>query len=274
MRVSFDGVERRGAAIDLLAEPVSAEELVAAVRDPGDDRVVCSPPQTVHERVGLLHSGVRVRPVTAVADAARTRRASTEYDEELRAVEAELAAVEVPDVDLEAARERVAAAAADVDRLDESVARTSGRVEAKREGDADPSDAEADLQKATRKLAEAETDYHAARETLATARERAQDARDARQRRLELQDRRENLRRAARRALADDYANSFRCAVRALPVAAEPVHPREFSGSDWAAACAVARIARPCAPLVVSSGFEDATRARAALVAPVLLAEL
>lgn len=274
MRVAFGGVERRGRAIDLRDEPVSAETVVAAVRDPDDGRVECSPPQAVHGRVGLLHQDVSVRPVAAVADAARTQGASTEYDEELRAVAAELAEIEVPDVDLEAARERVAETAADVDRLNERVARTSGRVEARREGDADASDAEATLQTATRELAEAETDYHAAREALAAARERAQDARDARQRRLELQDRRENLRRAARRALADEYADSFRRAIRALPDASEPAHPREFSGPEWAAACAVARLARPGAPLVVIDGFERATRARAALDAPVVLAEL
>lgn len=274
MRVQFSGVERRGRAIDLRDDPVTAEEVVMAVRDQADDRVVCPPPQAVHERVGLLHRGVSVRFVAAVADATRTRGASTEYDAELYTVEEELAAIDVPDVDLEAARERVAEAAADVDSLDERVARTSGRVEARREADADPSDAKVDLQTATRKLAEVETDYHAAREALAVARERAREARDARQRRLELQDRRENLRRAARRALADEYADQFRSAIRALPVAAEPVHPREFSGPDWAAACAIARIAAPGAPLVVTSGFEHATRACAALDAPILLAEL
>ena len=274
MRVEFGGVERRGRAIDLRDAPVSAEDVVAAVRDPTDDRIVCPPPQSVHERVGLLHRDVSIRLVAAVSDAARTRGASTEYDEELRAVEAELAEMEVPDVDLEAARERVAEAAADVDRLNERVARTSGRVEARREGDADPSDAEADLQTATRELSEAETDYHAAREALAAARGRAQEARDARQRRLELQDRRENLRRAARRTLADEYADAFGRAVRALPVTAEPAHPQRLRGADWAAACAVARIARPGAPLVVAGGFERAPRARAALDAPVLLAEL
>jgi hypothetical protein len=274
MRVALGGVERRGRALDLRDAAIAGEAAVAAVRDPSDDRIDCPPPQAVHERVGLLHRDVSISVVAAVADAARTRGASTEYDGELRAVEADLAAIDVPDVDLEAARERVAAAAADVDRLNERVARTSGRVEARREAATDPAEAEAALQTATRELADAETDYHAAREALAAAREQARDARDARQRRLELQDRRENLRRAARRALADEYADAFRRAVRALPVTGEPAHPRTFAGSDWAAACAVARLARPGAPLVVADGFECATRARAALGAPVLLAEL
>ena len=274
MRVEFGGVERHGQAIDLRSGSASAEDVLSAVHDPDDDRIACPPPQSVHERVGLLHRDVSVPVVAAIADAARTRGASTEYDEELQTVESELAEMELPDVDLGAARERVAGAAADVDRLDERVARTSGHVEAKREADADPSDAEASLQTATQELAEAETDYHAAREALAAAKERASEARDVRQRRLELQDRRENLRRAARRTLADEYADQFRRAIRALPVTAEPTHPREFSGSDWAAACAVARIARPGAPLVVADGFDCATRARAALDAPVLLAQL
>ncbi|MFB6072108.1 MAG: hypothetical protein ABEJ88_03980, partial [Halobacterium sp.] len=71
------------------------------------------------------------------------------------------------------------------------------------------------------------------------------------------------------------FAGAFERAVAALPVPGEPASPRAFDGPDWAAACAVARLAAPGAPLVVGSGvFERASRARAALDAPVLLVEV
>lgn len=274
MRVDLAGVERRGRAIDLRDVDVAAESVLAAIRDADDERVKCASPQPVHERVGFLHRELSVAPVAAVAAAARTRGATTTHDAEIGAVEDELAAIDVPAVDLTAARERVAETASDVDRLRERVARASGRVEARREAGADASDAEAALRRATRELAARETDHHAAHEELAAAQERAREARDARERRLELADRRDNLRRAARRALADAYADSFRRAVDALPVPSEPAHPREFSGPDWTAGAAAARLARPGAPLVVDCGFANASRAAAALDAPIVLVEV
>ena len=274
MKLSFPGVERRGRALDVRDAEVPTESVVAAVRDPDDDSVACARPRAVHERVGFLHREVAVAPVAAVAAAARTRGETTEHDVDLGAAATELAAVDVPDVDLSGARERVAETASDVDRLRERVARASGRVEARREAGADASDAEAELREATRKLAERETEHHAATEALAAARERAREARNARERKLALADRRDNLRRAARRALADQYAESFRRAIDALPVPGEPAHPRAFTGPDWVAGMAAARLASPGAPLVVGCGFERATRAAAALDAPVVLVEV
>jgi len=285
MRVRFGGVERCGRAIDLRDVDVTADAVLRAVRDPDDGRVVAPPPRTgggggfaagprLHDRVGLLHRGATVSTVPAVAAAARSRCATTEYDAELHRLSEELAGIGVPAVDLAAARERVAETAEDVERLRERVARASGRVEARREDGGAVTDARAALETATQELAERETEHHAAREALAAARERARAARDARERRLELEDRLGNLERAARRALADAFAESFRRAVVALPVPGEPARPGEFLGPDWAAACAIARIARIRTPLVVAVGFEDAGRARAALDAPVLLVEL
>ncbi|MFC3477647.1 DUF7856 family protein [Halobacterium litoreum] len=275
MRVAFGAVDATGQSFDLRNTGVDAGTVLEAVRDPSDDRVVGAPPRAVHERVGFLHRGVSVRVPAAVADAARSRGARTEYDRGLGRVEAELAALDAPSVDLEAARERVADAAADVDALREQVARASGRVEAARDAGRDASGAEEALRAVNRELADAETDHHAALEALAAARDRARSARDTRERRLALEDRRENLRRDARRALVDEYGESFRRALRALPVPGSPAAPREFDGPDVAAACAVARLARPGAPLVVAGDvFGDASRARAALDAPVLLVEV
>jgi hypothetical protein len=275
MRLRLAGVERRGPALDLRDADVDAEGVLAAICDPADERVRCAAPGSVHERVGFLHRDCSIAREAALAEAARSRGESTEYDAELRAVEADLADVDAPDVDLEAARERVAETAADVDALRERVARASGRVEARRDGGQDPADAEADLESATRELAAAETDHHAAREALARAREQAQAARDARERRLELEDRRENLRRAARQDLAERYAGQFRRALAALPVPGEPAGPRTYDGPEWATAAAVARVASIRAPLAVSTAlFERPIRARAALDAPVVLVEV
>jgi multidrug resistance efflux pump len=275
MKLRLCGVERQGPAVDLRDVDVDPATVLAAVRDPSDERVRCAAPGAVHERVGFLHRDCSIAPRAALADAARSRGESTQYDAELRAVEADLADIDASEVDLEGARERVAETAADVDALRERVARASGRVEAMRDGGSDPADAEADLETATQKLAAAETDHHAAREALARAREQAQAARDARERRLELEDRRENLRRAARQELADRYTEQFRRALASLPVPGDPAGPSGFGGPEWAVAAAVARVAAVRAPLVVSAAiFERPTRTRAALDAPVVLVEV
>ncbi|MFB6073280.1 MAG: hypothetical protein ABEJ88_09970, partial [Halobacterium sp.] len=164
MRVEVAGVEARGQAVDLRGEPVSAGEVAAAVRDPDDGRVECAAPRPGHERVGVLHRGVGVRVPAAVADAARSRGARSPRDAEITRLERELAAVDVADVDLAGARERVAETAADVSALEEQVARASGRVEARREAGKDAAAAEDALESATRALADAQTTHHAARE--------------------------------------------------------------------------------------------------------------
>lgn len=274
MKVAFGDVRRRGRAIDLRSAAVTASDVAEAVRGPDDDRVRCRRPRAVYDHVGVLHRGVSVSVRAALAAAARSQGARTTYDGDLRAVEAELEAVSAPAVDLAGARERVAETAADVERLRERAARVSGRVEARRAtGDADA--AEDALADATRELAAAETEHHAAQEALERARRRARAARDARERRLSLEDRLANLRRAARRTLADRWSERFRRALAGLPFAGEPAGADTFGGPDWVAGAAVARLAAPGAPVVVGPGvFSDATRASAALDAPVVLVEV
>lgn len=291
MRVRFGGVERRGPAIDLRDVDVSAQTVARAVRDREDHRVTPPPRQangqrsntaSLHERVGFLRPEMDVAVRPAVATAARSRGATSDHDDAIRRLGHELEDIEVRAVDLAVARERVAAAATGVDRLRERVARASGRVEARREDGGDASDAEAELAAAARELADRETEYHAAREALAAARTEARAARDARERRLELEDERANRLRRARRELAAAAAESFRRSIAALGVPGDPTTPRDFTGPDWAAACAVARLARLSGPLVVADSmtgraggsFETASRARAALGAPVLLVEV
>lgn len=275
MKVALGDAQLRGRAVDLRSAAVTAGAVAEAVRDPGDDRVRCQRPRTVHDHVGVLHRGVGVPVRAALAAAARSRGARTAYDGDLRAVKAELAAVSPPTVDLASARERVAETAADVERLRERVARVSGRVEARRAAAGDADAAEDALADATRELAAAETEHHAAEEALERARQRAREARDAREQRLSLEDRLANLRRDARRALADRWSGRFRRALVGLPFAGGPVGPGAFEGPDWVAGAAVARLAAPGAPVVVGPGvFSDATRASAALDAPVVLVEV
>lgn len=275
MRIHLDGVERSGPAVDLRDATVDVEDVLAAARNPDDDRVCCGAAGELHERVGFLRRGVTISALGSVAAAARSRGRRSDHAAKLQAVRAELQEIDAPEVDLKAARECVATTAADVDALRERVARASGRVEALRDGNGAVEAAEADLAAATQELAAAETDYHAAREALAAAREQARGARDARERRLALEDRLANLRRDARRELAASVAGQFRLALHSLPVPGEPTDPTAFEGPDWAAACGVARIADCSAPLVVSDDiFQRPTRARATLDAPVVLVEV
>ena len=274
MRLALGGVERTGRALDLRDATVGPAEVAAAIRDPEDERARCQPPRDVHDRVGVLHREGSVSLRAAVAAAARSRRASTRFDDDLDAVEAALSDLAAPVVDLEGARERVSETAADVERLRERVARVSGRVEARRE-DGSAESAEAALGEATRELAAAETEHHAAREALERARRRAREARDARERRLALEDRLANLRRDARQALAERWSERFERALAALPFPGDSAPPNEFDGPEWTGACAAARLAAPGAPLVVGDDlFEDSTRASAALNSPVVLVEV
>ena len=274
MRLALGDVERTGRALDLRDATVDPDEVATAIRDRDDDRLRCQPPRPAHERVGVLHRGVSVSLRAAVAAAARSRGARTRHDDDLKAAEAELSDLAAPDVDLEGARERVSETAADVQRLRERVARASGRVGARRE-DGAAETAEAALDEATRELAAVETEHHAAREALERARQRARAARDDRERRLELEDRLANLRRDARRALAERWSARFERALAALPFPGDPAAPTEFDGPGWAGACAAARLAAPGAPLVVGDDlFEESTRASAALDAPVVLVEV
>ena len=131
------------------------------------------------------------------------------------------------------------------------------------------------LDEATRELAAAETEHHAAREALERARQKAREARDTRDRRLALEDRLANLRRDTRRALAERWSGRFERAADSLPLPANPSPPSEFGGPEWAGACAAARLAAPGAPLVVGDDlFSHPTRASAALDAPVVLVEV
>lgn len=269
MRVALEGVTGDGAA-DLRGR-VPAQRAIAAIEDPEDGLVECPRPGELFAYAGHVTPGMSLPVRAAVAAAARSRGASSPHDEALAAVEAELAEMPEPSVDLADRRRRVAETRRAEEGLRERVARLAGRVEALRERD-DPESAEEELAAATRELADAETERIAAEQSLARARREAAAVRDARERRLELADRRANLRQAARDALVAEHYDAFARAVRAVPGEGQPGdHPASYRGSTVTAALAVLRIGAPDAPVVLDcERFPSPSAAAACLDAAVL----
>ncbi|MEF8774604.1 MAG: hypothetical protein V5A37_07790, partial [Halobacteriales archaeon] len=204
MRVLADGAVLTGRAVDCRPLAVDGRALVRAIRGAASPATVRAPPPTpVHEYAGHLREGVSVSVRAALAAVARGRGAAAPQDDELAAVEASLADLDPPEVDLAGPRERLAAAAdADVDRLREEVAASRGALQVRNGAAAESPDAGDGLTEAIAELTEAETERVAARQAFERARGEARRARDVRQRRLRLQDRAANLRRAAREHLA------------------------------------------------------------------------
>lgn len=223
---------------------IAPERLVAAVRDPDDDRVPCPAPGPAHPHLGRLHPDVRVDRRATLAAVARSRGATAPQDDDLRAVAAELRALERETTDLAAARRRVAEAGSERDRLRERVAALRGEVRAKREAGLDASDARERLAATARELSEATTEREAAEQALARARERVRDAYDAREERLGLQDRAANLQREARATLAD------RIRPRVDEALGDLGAPSVDEADDPTVALAAATVARFHAPVV------------------------
>jgi chromosome segregation ATPase len=271
----WTGAVCEGRALDVSGIP--PERLVAAVREP-EGAVECPASGPAHEYVGLVREGRALSLRAALAAAARSRRQRAPQDRELARLERELAGLRAPDpetgaaADLRAAREAVAAAGEREEELAERVARLAGRVVARRDLDEAVKGVQEELREAAAALSEARTERLAAEQRRDAARERAREARDRRERRLRLEDRIENRRRAARAHLADALYGEFRAAVEAVPGAAAPgTEPAEYRGDDTTAALAVARTAALDAPVVLAAGrFPDAEAAADCLDAPVL----
>lgn len=238
---------------DCDAEP---EQLVAAIRDPADDRVECPTPGPAHAHLGWLHPEVNLNRRAAFAAVARSRGETAPQLDDLYAVAAELRELDAESTDLIDARERAAAAGEERDRLRERVATLRGEVRARREAGLDASEAADELATAARRLSEVATEREAAQQALARARATARDAYDRRERRLELQDRAANLQREARATLAE----------RVRPTIASTVD--QLGGSLSAAeaptvALAAATVAAFDAPVVYEIDRLDLAVARA-----------
>lgn len=302
MRVRVAGAVRTGRAIDLrdanvgdshaenvgdsLTDGVSLRDVATAIRNGGSHAaergpavendcdaecdcalaIDCPDPGPVHDHVGVIRAGMDLSVRPALAAAARSRGHVAPQADELAAVGDRLDALDVPELDLERTRRRVADASDATERLRERVAALRGRVQALRDADADPADAEADLADATRRLSEVQTGRIAAEQALARARERAQANRQRRRERLRLADRADNLRRAAREHLADEVRSAFADARDAVPDDAN-------LGESVETALAVARVAAFDAPVVVARDadpFESVTDVAEWLDGPVI----
>lgn len=282
--VTIGETRLRGVAVDLRGWDVDADTLVAAVRTAATTgpkrprvrsavRVDCEPGGLVHAHVCRipprsfdLHDALvaaarstgLVPPAAPLLERARQDLVST------------AAVLDAPDPT--PAKRRVAETAQRTRRLDERVAALRGRLQARRELDADTSAVEAELADATRALTEAETEHISAEQRLSQVERTARTARDRRHRRLRLEDRVANLRRRARRELVEQVYDEFRAALETLPVDADAgSRPAEYAGDSTAAALAVASVAHLDAPLVLSGGpfgspAEAATRLGAPLV--------
>jgi len=191
-----------------------------------------------------------------LAAAARTRGLSSSVRDELVEISDAIAAIEVEAVDLDAARRRVAAASGEEERLKERVAALRGRVQARRETGAETDDALGELESAAAELSVAQSERVAAEQALRRAREQAADARDARERRLELRDRLRNRRRDARRELVRGVYPAFREALEAVP-GGDPEDAGErlggYTGPALAGSLAAVRLARIERPVVLGT---------------------
>jgi len=258
VRLVVDGVERRGEAVDATDLDVAPETLAGAVAGETVDGVCldCPAPGPVHERVGVVREGASPPLRGALAAAARSLGERAPQRERLERVRSRLADEESPDLDLAAARRRVAAAGEEEARLRERVATLRGRVDALADaGEAEARrDAEAALAEATRRLTEAETERIAAEQRLDDLERRAREARDRREERLALADRAANLERAAREHLAGAVYDRFRAAVATLPGDGDAgAAPGDYEGDPTLAALAVVRVAALDAPVVVAT---------------------
>lgn len=207
-----------------------------------------------NEVLGRVPTGTTLR--TELAAAARSRGRSSSFAAEIATIRESMTAIEVPTVDLEGVRRRLATVSGEEERLTERVAAARGDVRARRSVDADVAGALADLEDAAAALSDARTERIAAEQALERARERVATARDARERRLALRDRIRNRRRDARSELATGIHAAFRDALSAVPEgdrADAGAAPTEYVGSTVAASLASVRVADLDGPVVLEA---------------------
>jgi hypothetical protein len=267
MRVELAEETRTGRAIDLRewsrsesrTPDLDTAAVLAAIR--ADDRraeerrrsdcllaIDCPTPGRAHEHVGAIRATMDFSLRPALAAAARTRGHAPPQADDLAAVRDRLDALDPPEIDLRAARRRVAETGDAADEAREEVAALRGRVQALRDTGGDHEVAESELSEATRRLSAVETERIAAEQALARARDRAAQNRERRRERLRLEDREANLRRDAREHLAGVVRGSFEEAVEDVPASIEP---------PVSTALAVVRVADLDAPVVVARGVDS-----------------
>ncbi|MFB6235463.1 MAG: hypothetical protein ABEH81_10920 [Halopenitus sp.] len=244
--------------------------------------VDCAQPESSHEPLRRHPVDGPLRPVLAAA--ARSRGRSASVDDALADRRETLREQDVPEVDLDAARKRLAAATGEEGRLRERVAALRGELRAHRDLDADVEAVREQLRAATTELSTAETERIAAEQALDRAVDRAREARDVREHRLALEDEVANLEREARRELAAEIQPAIRDALDAIP-GGDPAPasdapgslpedaPHPFAGDVASVALAAVRVAAVDAPIVLGPSvdrFGTAAAAHDVLGCPVI----
>jgi hypothetical protein len=272
--VRWNGTIYRGRAIDLEGD-VDPEAIRESIAGDGPLEVRCPSPGPVHEYVGLVTPSTTLEVRSALAAAARSRGLTAPMDDEIAALDRRLAGIEPngdPTGAIADAQRRVADARERERTLRERVQTLHGRLRALRERDEPVAKTEAALAAATADLADVETERIAAEEAIRRHRRTAREHRDRCEQRLRLQDKRDNLARAARRHLAGTVHEDFAAALRTVPGEGRAGdRPGEFAGDSTTAALAVARVAEVRAPIVLSCDrFRNAAAAADRLAAPVV----
>lgn len=273
IRVAYDGGRESGRAVDLSGEEVTPDAVVAAIRSNGSSVTVdCPEPSALHEDVGVVRPGMDVSLRRLLATVARRRGYESTRADELAAVREELSNLSPPPVDTEAARRRVARAGRAEAELDERVAALRGEIRALADRDVDAATERDELASVIEELSGVRTRRIAAEQALSSAREEGRNARDRRERRLQLQDRERNIERAVRRELANAVYDEFTAAVREVPGSARlGSDVTAFDGESITAALGVVRLSAMRAPVVLSCDrFSSPTVAARRLGVPVV----
>jgi hypothetical protein len=274
MILEVGDVVRSGRAIDCPVA-VSPTNLARAVRHSDsigatpECRIRCRSPGPVHRHVGCIHPDMGLKVRTALARAGRARGCSTPFDDRIAALQQRLVDFDDPGGDPAAERRAVAARTESTAERSEAVAARRGRVAARRAVGAEVDEAQTALEDAVADLAEVETAAVAARQAHERKLRATRRARDRLSDRLAVEDALANARRDARSWLVDRLSPAYRAALQQVPGRAPVDAP--FEAPPELAALAVARVARPAAPIVLEvDRFPDAAAAAAWLAGPVV----
>lgn len=263
----------RGESLDLRDSDIDAEAVLSMIRDEtATPEVRCPSPTPSHDVLGHVDDPPPSHR-TLLAAAARSRGHVAPQRPQYDAVIARLDSLNVSTVNVETARKRVADAGNDETRLREQMATLRGQLQARRETGADTESVTTALADTAARLSEVETERVAAEQTLARQEQRAVDAREMRQRRLELQDEAANLERQMRASLAEQLTPVFDDAVAvvdehrnfAADADADGDATEDGTGDDGGRTSVTTHLAAVCladlrAPVVVSPPVFDSTR--------------
>jgi hypothetical protein len=242
--------------------PIELNQTVCAGAPTLSERlsIYSPPPTSVREYIGILSPDPDIKRRDALITIGRLCGVKTPYDSSLKTVQSAIDQLEISSVpDITTARRRVADAGADVERLRERVAMLRGQMAVYRETDVttDITNAEIALKNAIRTLSEASTEEIAATQRLTQLIDIARTARDCKEKRLSLIDRRQNLKRHIRAEIFDVMKAEFD-RVRQVPWIAERIDGNNNYTTALADAIAILSLAPLRAPLIVAESVATA----------------